>query len=216
MPTIVVPFRGPAGKQRLAPLTPSVRATVATAMLGDVLAACAEVGETLVVAPQEAHPAVADAAAGLRIELVRDPGGGQGPAVKAALASVPDGRVLVVNADLPCVTARDLYALLGALADTAVVPAEARDGTTNALALASPALFEPLYGPGSAARFRALATGVRTGDAQGMQPLTAGSVRIPNLVDDVDTLDDLRRLSSRLGPRTRRALADLRLEGAAA
>jgi hypothetical protein len=49
-----------------------------------------------------------------------------------------------------------------------------------------------------------------------MQPLTAGSVRIPNLVDDVDTLDDLRRLSSRLGPRTRRGLADLRLEGAAA
>jgi hypothetical protein len=38
----------------------------------------------------------------------------------------------------------------------------------------------------------------------------------PNLVDDVDTLDDLRRLAPRLGPRTGRALADLRLDAGAA
>lgn len=213
MPTIVVPFRGPGGKQRLAPLPAEVRAAVATAMLADVLAAGAEVGETLVVAPEEARPDATRAAAGLPVRFVPDPGRGQGAAVRAALAAVVDGPVLVVNADLPCVTARDLYALLGALPDGGVAPAEAHDGTTNALALASPALFEPLYGPGSAARFRALGAG---GERGAETPTASGAVRIPNLADDVDTLDDLRRLSSRLGPRTRRGLADLRLEGAAA
>jgi len=208
MPTIVVPFRGPAGKQRLAPLDAGARATVAAAMLGDVLAACLEVGRaTVVVAPEQAHADVA-AAAAAPVTLVPDPGRGQGAAVEAALATVAAGPVLVVNADLPCVTARDLYALLGALPDGGVVPAEARDGTTNALALASPALFEPLYGPGSAARFRALGV---SADAT-----ATADVRIPNLVDDVDTLDDLRRLAPRLGPRTGRALANLRLDAGAA
>ncbi|HEY6031312.1 MAG TPA: hypothetical protein VIU44_12135, partial [Gaiellaceae bacterium] len=100
----------------------------------------------------------------------------------------------------------DLYALLGALPPGGVALAEATDGTTNALALASPTLFEPLYGPGSAARFRAL------GRSQ-----AAAAVPIPNLIDDVDTLDDLRRLQPRLGPRTAEALAvhDLRAGAAA-
>lgn len=214
MPTIVVPFRGPAGKQRLAPLPAEARAAVAAAMLADVLAACAEVGETFVVAPEEARADASEAASGLPVGFVPDPGRGQGAAVQTALAGVAGGPVLVVNADLPCVTARDLYALLGALPDGGVVPAEAHDGTTNALALASPALFEPLYGPGSAARFRTLGAGADGGVEAGTD--AAEAVRIPNLVDDVDTLDDLRRLTPRLGPRTRRALAGLRLQAGAA
>ena len=113
-------------------------------------------------------------------------------------------------------TPRDLLALLGALPQDraghgGVALAEAADGTTNALALASSALFEPLYGPGSAARFRALGVRALGGDAG------AQAVPIPNLVDDVDTLDDLRRLGTRVGPQTRRALTRLdRHAGAAA
>jgi 2-phospho-L-lactate guanylyltransferase len=206
MATIVVPFRGPGGKQRLAPLSDAARAAVAVAMLGDVLAACAEVGPTLVVAPAEVWDAAAETLPAGLVELVPDPGRGQGAAVEAGLARVPRGPVLVVNADLPCATARDLYALLGELPAHGAALAEAADGTTNALALTSASLFEPVYGPGSAARFRAL----------GATPAGVQTVPIPNLVDDVDTLDDLRRLAPRLGPRTARALAAVELPAGAA
>jgi 2-phospho-L-lactate guanylyltransferase len=190
MPTIVVPYRGPGGKQRLAPLRDPARARVAAAMLADVLAACTQVGRTLLVAPADADVSAED------VERVADPGSGQGAAVEAALA-LADGSVLVVNADLPCVTVDDLEALLGALPEGGIAFVEAADGTTNALALAAPALFRPLYGSGSAARFRALGNAV--------------TAPIGNLVDDVDTLDDLRRRDPRLGPNTRRALASLEL-----
>ena len=40
MATIVVPFRGPGGKQRLAAVSEEARAAIALAMLGDVLEAC--------------------------------------------------------------------------------------------------------------------------------------------------------------------------------
>jgi 2-phospho-L-lactate guanylyltransferase len=190
MPTIVVPFRGSRGKQRLAPLSEPMRAAVAAAMLADVLAACAPLGRTLLVAPP-GEPTVAETA----VELVADPDDGQGAAVAAALARVEHGPVFVVNADLPCATAADLVALLDALPGGGIALAEAADGTTNALALASPRLFRPLYGAGSAARFRSL-----------VEPGAARTVAIANLVDDVDTLDDLRRLRGRLGPLTSRAL----------
>jgi 2-phospho-L-lactate guanylyltransferase len=103
--------------------------------------------------------------------------------------------VLVVNADLPCATEADVRALAAALPDQGVALVEAADGTTNALALSSGDLFRPLYGPGSAARFRALG---------------AVAASIPNLRDDVDTVDDLERLHDRLGRHTRAALNDLK------
>jgi hypothetical protein len=64
----------------------------------------------------------------------------------------------------------------------------------KALALADASLFEPLYGPGSAERFLALAA-------------RAVTVEHPNLAHDVDTLEDLRRYELRTGPRTQMALA---------
>ncbi len=78
---------------------------------------------------------------------------------------------------------------------------EAPDGTTNALALAAPHLFAPLYGPGSAGRFHVRA------ERLGVPVVTA---EIPNLVDDVDTLADLERLEGRLGSHTAAALGEAR------
>jgi 2-phospho-L-lactate guanylyltransferase len=176
---IVVPYAGPSGKTRLA----GAREELSRAMLEDVLAAAAGIGRTWVVSPGPVREA----------DWIPDPGGGQGAAVEAALSEIGAGPVLVVNSDLPCVTADDLLALEEATPVSGIAIAPARDGTTNALGLFDTTLFAPLYGPGSAARFRANVERSR-------------SVERPGLRDDVDTLDDLDRLSSRLGASTRAAL----------
>ena len=177
MPTVVVPYRGDAKRR----VSPSIRAGVAIAMLGDVVEAALSVGGVLVVTDD---PAVVPAGA----ETVPDPGGGLGGAVACALTHVV-GHALVVNADLPAVTP----GALRAFADTGLALVEARDGTTNALSLPDPRLFAPLYGPGSAERFRAHAPFL--------------TVSIPELEADVDSHEDLERLALRLGSRTRALLA---------
>ncbi len=165
MATIVVPFR-PNGKTRL-----SANGTaLARAMLDDVLAACEQVGPTM----------VADAEVG------------QAEAVQAALAGL-DGPVAIVNADLPCAKSEDVERLLAEAPLDGLALVAAADGTTNALSLAEAGLFRPLYGPGSAERFRSAAP--------------SRVLAIDNLVDDVDLPQDLARLGSRLGPNTRAALA---------
>jgi 2-phospho-L-lactate/phosphoenolpyruvate guanylyltransferase len=197
MTTIVVPFRGSDPKQRLAVDDPARRA-LADAMLADVVAAADAVGRVLVVAP-----------AGTKVPphatLVPDPRRGQGAAVEAGLAAASAAALpapyLVVNADLPCAGPRDLLALAGAVSGDGLALVAAADGTTNALAFADASLFEPVYGPGSAERFAALG------------PSTV--LDAPNLIDDVDTLDDLARLKGRLGQHTRRVLAALDLQSAA-
>jgi 2-phospho-L-lactate guanylyltransferase (CobY/MobA/RfbA family) len=118
----------------------------------------------------------------------------------AVLAGAP-APFLVVNADLPCVRPRDLLALAGAIPDGGLALAAALDGTTNALGFSSRELYSTLYGPGSAARFAALAP--------------SRTLAAPNLVDDVDTVEDLERLGGRLGPATRRALTRLHAGAAA-
>lgn len=190
---IVVPYRGERGKQRV-DASEAVRAQLALAMLGDVLAATVVTGRTVVVTNDAAARSLA---AELGAETADDPGGGQGAAVQAALAAFEPGCVLVVNADLPCVVPHDLRTLAGAAELGAAGIVEADDGTTNALALPSPDLFEPLYGAASVARFKEHFE--RAG-------VTSISAAIPNLSDDVDTLDDLRRLGFRAGPRTQAAI----------
>jgi 2-phospho-L-lactate guanylyltransferase len=196
--TVVVPFRGSDPKRRLEPISDSDRLRIAEAMLEDVVDAARAVGRVFVVAVEE-QPLPEG------VDRVVDPRHGQGAAVRAALdAAVSAGSpapYLVVNADLPCVTARDLLALAGAIPENGLALAPASDGTTNALGLADDGLFTPLYGPGSAERYAALAP--------------SRLVEAPNLVDDVDTLDDLHRLASRLGPHTTCVLAALRGEAAA-
>ena len=192
MAAILVPFRGAEGKRRLAPATPEARVALGLAMLADVLSAAVAVDATTVVTDDEAAWRVA---AELEVDVLAGLPRGQGSAVEAALRRLePFGPVLVVNADLPCVQPADLRALLDAVPPGGIAVAPAADGTTNALALADASLFQPLYGPGSAERFLALAE-------QGVR------VDHPNLADDVDTLEDLRRHELRTGPRTQMALA---------
>jgi 2-phospho-L-lactate guanylyltransferase len=200
VPTIVVPFRGASDKRRLAPALPEARSRLAIAMLADVLAACTPVGRTLLVTSPGAEDAHA-LAQSLGVELVADPGRGQGDAVAAAIVRVGQGPVLVVNADLPCATSRDLFALLGAMPAGGIALVRAADGTTNALALAAGWLFAQLYGAGSADRFaeRARRVGVELAE-----------VDLPNLADDVDSLADLERIESRVGPWTEASLLALR------
>ena len=176
MPVVVVPYRGDAKRR----LPAGLRAAVAVAMLGDVVAAAREVGRVVVVTDD---PRVVPAG----VEVVADPGEGLSAAVACGLARV-DGHALVVNADLPLATADAIRRL--AAAGLALV--EAADGTTNALSLPDPSTFAPLYGPGSAARFRAHAP--------------FATVAIRELEADVDTGEDLERLAPRLGPRTRALL----------
>jgi 2-phospho-L-lactate guanylyltransferase len=159
---IVVPYSGARGKTRLGD------AELSRAMLRHVLAAAGSVGRAWVVSPEPVDGAT----------WIRDPGGGQGAAVEAALREIGPGPVLVVNSDLPYVTADDLRALADAIPERGIAIAPARDGTTNALGLPDTTLFAPLYGSDSAERFRAHAE-------------QAVEVVRPGLRDDVDTPADL-------------------------
>ena len=197
MAPIVIPFRGLAGKQRIdAP--DELREQLALAMLGDVVNTCVATDRTVVVTRDDDGMRLAEA---LGADLVDDPGGGQGAAVAAGLAELPDRPALVVNADLPCAVPRDVRTLADVAELGAFGIVEADDGTTNALALPRPKLFAPLYGAGSAARFRDHAATLR---------YETSTAAIPNLVDDVDTRADLERLALRVGPRTQAALGALR------
>src|SRR5205085_11013654 len=194
MPTVVIPFAGAEGKTRLHSST-RIRRALAHAMLCDVLAASVLVGRTRVVTPDEKG---ANAARDAGAEVVVDPGRGQGEAVQVGLEGVEPGGILVVNADVPCVVPQDLRSLLAATPAGGLSLVEALDGTTNALSLPSADAFAPLYGPGSSDRFCAHAA---------LLGIEAVSVALPNLADDVDTMDDLTRLQLRAGPRTQACLA---------
>lgn len=190
MAAIVVPFRGATGKRRLEQVPAHIRRELALAMLADVLAAATVVGRTIVATPDPDGQALAEE---FGAAVVEDHTRGQGAAVARALRTLPRGRVLVVNSDLPSVLPRDLRSLAAAVPAGGVALVEAADGTTNALGLARPRLFIPLYGPESASRFRAHAEGL------GVDFVSAS---IASLHDDVDELADLERLGLRAGPRT--------------
>jgi 2-phospho-L-lactate/phosphoenolpyruvate guanylyltransferase len=199
MVTVVIPFAGVEGKTRLH-ASRRTRRELSLAMLGDVLSAALAVGAVR-VATADPHGAalVQDAGA----QLIGDSGGGQGAAVEEALAGLEPGAIVIVNADVPCVLPADLRALLAATPADGIALVEALDGTTNALSIKAADVFAPLYGRDSAARFRARA------ETLGLQAVSAA---LPNLIEDVDTIDDLRRLHLRLGPRSQACLASLPAE----
>jgi 2-phospho-L-lactate guanylyltransferase len=197
--TVVIPFAGVEGKTRLH-ASRRTRHELSLAMFGDVLATALAVGRVRVVTSDPDGIALARRAGA---DVVDDPGSGQGAAVVAAVAELEPGAILIVNADVPCAVPNDLRALLDATPAGGVALVEALDGTTNALSIPAPEAFADLYGRDSAARFRSHA------EALGLQVVAAA---VPNLVDDVDTLDDLQRLHLRLGPRSQTALSRLPVE----
>ena len=144
---IVIPFRA-GGKSRL---PEEIRTEAALAMLGDVCDVALAVAATMVVTADAAAAALVGP---LGARCVADPGGGQGAAVADALAA-GTGPSVVLNADLPTVTTSDVEALVAVARSGSFGLVAASDGTTNALALPGPEAFAPLYGPGSAERFRA-------------------------------------------------------------
>ncbi len=201
----IVPLRSPgAGKTRLAPaLTRHTRAALAGAMLADVVAALRGAGVELVVAAGGA--AAASAASALRADTIVDGPdvGSLDDAVEHARRRLgPVGALLVVQADLPTITADDVAALLAG--DEAVVVAPTEDGGTSALLRRPPSVIGTAFGPDSGAAHRRLA------EAAGIRPRL---VHRPGLALDVDVLDDLRRLRSRtVGPATAAVLDSLELE----
>src|SRR3978361_1891975 len=199
MSPIVITLPGTKGKPRFH-ASRRARRALSLAMLGDVLAAALAVGSAVVVtADAEGHATARELGADAR----EDPGGGQGPAVAAALAGLEPGAILVVNADVPCVVPADLRALLAATPAGGLAFVEALDGTTNALSISATEMFAPVYGRDSASRFRRRA---------GELGVDAVSAVVPNLSDDVDTLEDLQRLQLRCGPRTQACLQNLPAE----
>lgn len=199
MTTVVIPFAGVEGKTRLH-ASRRTRHELSLAMFGDVLVAALAVGSVRVVTPDPDGIALARSAGA---QVVDDPGSGQGAAVAAAVAALEPGAILILNADVPCVVPDDLRALLAATPAGGMALVEALDGTTNALSIPAPEAFADLYGRDSAARFRL------HGEALGLEVVAAV---VPNLADDVDTLDDLQRLHLRLGPRSQAALSTLPAE----
>src|SRR6266498_5792170 len=199
MAGIVVPFRGSGGKQRLRGFGKGEHNSIVLAMLADVLAAATEVSRTVVVTGDEDGRRVATEAGA---EVIDDPGGGQGAAVAAGIGLFPSDAVLIVNADVPCVVPYDLRSLIAATPIDGIALVASEDGRTNALSLPAPQLFEPLYGPRSAERFK------RAAHDLGLEAVV---VAIPNLADDVDTPECLRRVQHRAGPQTQVALQGLRM-----
>jgi 2-phospho-L-lactate guanylyltransferase len=199
----VVPLRDPGrGKTRLSPsLDPDARAALAGAMLADVVAALR--GADLEVVVAAGGPAAAAAAAALSADVVVDPPGTRsldGAVEHARRRLEPLAGLLVVQADLPALTADDVRAVVDG--DDAVVVAPTDDGGTSALLRRPPAVIPTSFGPDSGRGHRRLA------EAAGLTPRV---VRRPGLARDVDVLADLQALDRGLvGPATAIVLARLR------
>jgi 2-phospho-L-lactate guanylyltransferase len=114
-------------------------------------------------------------------------------------------RVLLVPGDTPLVDPQDVSLLLGVETAVAIVPD--RQGTgTNALLISPPDAIAPSFGPGSFERHVVAARAAALGYS---------IERVPGLMFDVDTPDDLADLSTELdgrrgkAPSTRGALRQL-------
>lgn len=185
----LVPLRSPGeGKTRLAgSLSRAGRAELAAAMLADVLKALADSPvDRIVVAAS--GPGGAELATRLGAQVVTDPPGVS--SLNAAIAAAaqrlaPVTGLLVVMADLPCLTGRDVGHLLAVQAPVGLAPTE--DGGTGGLLRRPVGALPSAFGPSSAARHADLAAATGT-------PLEV--VHRPGFARDLDTPEDLAGLGS--------------------
>lgn len=200
--------RFPLAKQRLATsVADSLRAGLARAMVGDVLAAlrdCPAIDATIVVTREQP---VAAAARYLGATVVED-SAEEGQSAAAALGltrALTEGfeRALCVPGDCPTLDPAELTALL-AHEHTGVTIVPDRHGSgTNGLLLAPPNAISPSFGPDSRARHERLTR--EAGAACRVE-------QTPSLLLDIDTGEDLAVLRERLAgedvraPRTRAVL----------
>ena len=210
-----------AAKQRLAAsVGEEARSALARAMVADVLGALARSTSLQLLIVVTDEPSVAVAAGGQGALVLADTAdAGQSAAVEIGVRrALAEGveRVLCVPGDCPALDTRELERLLrpgrggredrgrggedgrrgggedrgrgASKAEVVIVPD--RHGTgTNGLLLTPPDAIRPSFGPGSAARHRALAR-------------AAGASwrfeRLPSLLLDIDTGEDLAALRERL------------------
>ena len=200
--------RWPRSSSRSAPAAragcpPRLRVEVALAMLGDVLEAARRASAT--GAPR-------DRRRGRRARGGRTRRRGRRRSRAAARVRRSEPRSPVSTAPASSSTPMCPASARGLLA-LAIPPRRRRrarrappDGTTNALGLPFAEVFQPLYGPASAAQFRAHAR--RSGSSSRSRPAEPR--------DDVDTRADLDRIGARGGPPHAGARSASRREGRAA
>jgi 2-phospho-L-lactate/phosphoenolpyruvate guanylyltransferase len=199
-----------AAKQRLAGLLGAgSRQALAQAMFSDVLTSLRHVPGLDAVAVVTADRVAESAAFGERVQVLRDTEqAGQSQAaligIRYAQAAAYE-RVLLVPGDTPLLDPLEVAGLLGLTVPVAIVPD--RHGTgTNALLISPPDKIAPSFGPGSFERHLDAAR------AAGVEPAVE---RLPSLILDVDTPEDLADLGTALesrrghAPSTRGALRQL-------
>ena len=199
-----------AAKQRLAgTLGAGSRQALARAMFSDVLAALRRMPGLDEVAVVTSDRVAETAALGGRVRVLRDRAmAGQSEAALIGIRHAQEAgfdRVLLVPGDTPLLDPAEMTQLLERGPGIAIVPDRHLAGT-NALLLAPPDAIEPSFGPGSLARHTAAAE-----DAGADWSVD----RLPSLMLDVDTPDDLAELVGALelrrgqAPSTRGALRQL-------
>lgn len=187
VPTLI-PMGSPGrAKGRLASvLNPAQRMELAFVTLGTVVAAVEGAGlEPIVLTPD---PAAISGISRAGVMAEAPQVAGLNEALEAALRDLGSDVTLVLHADLPLVTSRELERLMAALDQgPAAALVRSRDGGTNAMLMSPPRSFRLSYGPGS---FRAhVAAAFKAG-------LAVTALSSADLELDLDTAADIDALLS--------------------
>lgn len=183
----------PAAKTRLAPvLASSARAALAEAMLKQVLGVAVQQRSLCGVLVVSRDPQVLTLAREAGAEALREPAEGDlNAALRLGAAALSHHRAthaLILPADLPFVTSRDIALMLEPAADCVIASDAERTGT-NALRLPLPFPFSPQYGQHSFQRH------LQSSRACG---LSVQVVESATLALDVDTPADLAQYNQRV------------------